>query len=393
MYRSLFSIPRRDRDKEWVYFCGHSLGAQPKAAPSYVRRALEQWSWEGVGAYFSKRSHWIDYADRLRSKLAPLVGASPESVAIAHTLTTNLHLLLASFYRPTPRRYYILTEQHPFPSDRYALQSWADKLGYPDAVRELPTLVPTTEEVIAEIEKIGERLSGVWMSGVHYLTGQYFDIERITTAAHRVGAWAGWDLAHAVGNVPLQIEAWNVDFAVWCSYKYLNAGPGAVGGLYVHPRRWEEASILAGWWGNRLETRFLMRATFEPAPDARAWMHSNPSPLLLGALEASLDIFSLLDLQAYYAQVRDLHNRLRVQLEGCPFVEILTPRVQHGAQVSFRLKVPSPRQAFEILLDQGFFVDWREPDVIRAAPVALYNQPDEVDSFASAVVALERIRA
>lgn len=386
--RPLFAMPRRDKATEWVYFCGHSLGVQPKSAPGYVRRALEEWSWEGVGAYFSERAHWVDYADRLRVKLAPLVGASVPAIAIAHTLTTNLHLLLATFYRPTPERYYILTERSPFPSDRYALQSQAEFYGYPDAVVELPALVLTTEEIIQVIHRLGERLAGVWMSGVHYLTGQAFDIEKVTAAAHAVGAWSGWDLAHAVGNVPLALEGWDVDFAVWCSYKYLNAGPGAVGGLYVHPRYHERGPRLAGWWGNRLETRFLMQPAFDPAPDARAWVHSNPSPLLLGALEASLDTFAQVELPAYFSSVQAVHERLRTGLEALPHVEVITPPDRHGAQVSFRLKVSNPRAAYDRLLAEGFCIDWREPDILRAAPVALYNLPDEVDRFVQAVAAL-----
>lgn len=388
MLRNLFAIPRRDKQREWVYFCGHSLGAQPKAVPSYVRRALEQWAWEGVEAYFSERAHWVDYADRLREKLAPLLGARPDTLAIAHTLTTNLHLLLYSFYRPTSQRYVLLMEQQPFPSDRYAVASWAAYHGYPEAPQELPTLVPTTQEVISHIYQLGERLAGVWMSGVHYLTGQLFDIAAITRAAHEVGAWAGWDLAHAVGNVPLALEAWEVDFAVWCSYKYLNAGPGAVGGLYVHPKHHGRLPLAAGWWGNRLETRFLMQPEFNPAPDARAWMHSNPAPALLGALEASLDIFAQVDLPTYFTQNQALHHRLRRQLQPLPYVEVVTPADLHGAQLSFRLKVPNPREAFMQLREGGFCIDWREPDVIRAAPVALYNLPDEVDAFAAAVARL-----
>ncbi|MEN2992906.1 MAG: kynureninase [Bacteroidia bacterium] len=390
MYRELFSIPRRDKDREWVYFCGHSLGAQPKAAPSYVRRALEEWRWEGVGAYFSERAHWVDYADRLRAKLAPLVGADPSAIAIAHTLTTNLHLLLASFYRPTPERFMILTEAALFPTDAYALQSWAVRWGYPQAICELESLIPSTEEVVATIRRLGERLAGVWLSGVHYLTGQRMDIQAITAAAHEVGAWAGWDLAHAVGNIPLALQAWAVDFAVWCSYKYLNAGPGAVGGLYVHPRHHGQVPLLAGWWGNRLETRFLMRTTFDPAPDSRAWMHSNPSPLLLGALEASLDIFALLDLPAYYQAIQAMHGQLRAALAELPHVELITPEEAHGAQLSFRLRLAEPYQAFKRLLAEGFFVDWREPDIIRAAPVPLYNLPEEIDRFADAVAALAK---
>ncbi|MCS6895286.1 MAG: kynureninase [Bacteroidia bacterium] len=391
MWRNLFAIPRRDKHTEWVYFCGHSLGAQPKAAASYIRRRLEEWAWEGVGAYFSQRAHWVDYADSLREKIAPLLGVPIHSIAIAHTLTTNLHLLIASFYRPTAERYYILTEKQPFPSDVYALQSWANYHGYPDAIIELPNLVPTTEEIVQEIYRLGEKLAGVWMSGVHYLTGQAFEIEKITAAAHAVGAWAGWDLAHAVGNIPLSLEAWGVDFAVWCSYKYLNAGPGAVGGLYIHPSHHARGPQFAGWWGNRLETRFLMDKHFDPAPDARAWVHSNPSPLSLAALEASLDIFAQLDLSEYFMSVQRLHNYLRQGLVSMPHVEVVTPERSHGAQVSFRLRVESPKAAYERLLTAGFCVDWREPDIIRAAPVALYNHSEEIDAFISAVATLSSL--
>jgi kynureninase len=365
-----------------VYFCGHSLGLQPKSAASYIRRVLESWHWEGVEAYFSERAHWVDYADRLRPKLAPLLGAQPESIAIAHTLTTNLHLLLASFYHPTPQRYIILTEQEPFPSDLYALQSAAALKGYPDAVRMVPELVPTTEAVLSAIDSYGERLAGVWMSGVHYLTGQVYDIQAITAAAHRVGAWAGWDLAHAVGNIPLQLDAWNVDFAVWCSYKYLNAGPGAVGGLYVAPRHWGKAPILAGWWGNRLETRFVMQPTFDPTPDARAWVHSNPSPLLLATLEASLDIFALLDLPTYFAQIQTYHKLLREKLSELPNLSILTPAHAHGAQVSFQVQESDGQALYRALLQAGYCIDWRRPGILRAAPVPLYNTPEEIDAFA-----------
>lgn len=384
MYRDLFYLPRRGKDQLWVYFCGHSLGLQPKSAASYIRRVLESWHWEGVGAYFSERGGWVDYADRLRPKLAPLLGAEPESVAIGHTLTTNLHLLLASFYHPTPERHVILTEQEPFPSDGYALKTAAAAKGYPEAVHMLPVLTPTTEEAIAAIRAYGERLAGVWMSGVHYLTGQAFDIAAITAAAHEVGAWAGWDLAHAVGNIPLQLEAWGVDFAVWCSYKYLNAGPGAVGGLYVAKHHWGKVPILAGWWGNRLETRFEMQPEFDPAPDARAWLHSNPSPFLLATLEASLDIFALLDLPAYFENVRAYHRQLRERLEAIPGITILTPANAHGAQVSFQVSASDGKVLYHALLEGGYCIDWRRPGVLRAAPVPLYNTPEEIDAFAQA---------
>ena len=385
VYRTLFHIPRHGKDKLWVYFCGHSLGLQPKSAASYIRRVLESWHWEGVEAYFSTRARWVDYADRLRPKLAPLLGVEPDAIAIAHSLTTNLHLLLASFYQPTPERYIILTEQEPFPSDAYALQSAAATKGYPDAVRTLPQLLPSTEAVIEAIRSYGKSLSGVWMSGVHYLTGQAYDIQAITAAAHEVGAWAGWDLAHAVGNIPLSLDAWKVDFAVWCSYKYLNAGPGAVGGLYVARRHWKKVPLLAGWWGNRLETRFEMNYTFDPAPDARAWLHSNPSPLLLAPLEASLDIFALLNLPEYFAQIQTYHHLLREKLASIPPITLLTPENAHGAQLSFQLHHNDGKALHQALLEAGFCVDWRRPGVLRAAPVPLYNTPEEIETFANVV--------
>lgn len=389
--RALFSIPRQDKDRLWVYFCGHSLGVQPKSVPSYVRRVLESWAWEGVEAYFSPRASWVDYADRLRAKLAPLLGAAPSQIAIAHTLTTNLHLLLASFYQPTPRRYVILTEQEPFPSDWYALTTAATRFGYPTAVEVLPSLLSSTEMVIETIFRYGERLAGVWMSGVHYLTGQVYDIARITAAAHAVGAWAGWDLAHAVGNIPLMLDAWGVDFAVWCSYKYLNGGPGAVGGLYVAERHFGQVPLLAGWWGNRLETRFEMAPAFEPAPDARAWVHSNPSPLLLAALEASLDIFAMLDLPAYFAQVKAYHQQLRQMLSRVPGLALITPEEAHGAQVSFRHTQSDT--LFKKLLEAGFCIDKRKNGILRAAPVPLYNTPEEITAFAEVVGTLAEVYA
>ncbi len=391
MYRDLFHLPRRGKDQVWVYFCGHSLGLQPKSAASYVRRVLESWHWEGVEAYFSERARWVDYADRLRPKIAPLLGAEPESIAIAHTLTTNLHLLLASFYRPERGRYLILTEHEPFPSDIYALKTAAAARGYPDAIQMLPVLLPTTEEVIAAIEAYGERLAGVWMSGVHYLTGQAYDIAAITAAAHRVGAWAGWDLAHAVGNIPLELDAWGVDFAVWCSYKYLNAGPGAVGGLYVARRHWGKFPLLAGWWGNRLETRFEMRPNFDPAPDARAWVHSNPSPLLLATLEASLDIFALLNLPDYFEKIRIYHRYLRERLATIRGISIITPANDHGAQVSFQVEGNDGKGLYHALLEAGYCIDWRRPGILRAAPVPLYNTPEEIAAFAEACAHYLRI--
>ncbi len=389
--RELFALPRRDKDRLWVYFCGHSLGVQPKSVPSYVRQVLESWAWEGVGAYFSQRASWVDYADRLRAKLAPLLGASPEHIAIAHTLTTNLHLLLASFYQPTPQRHVILTEREPFPSDWYALTSAAARMGYPDAVEMLPALVPSTEEVIQAIQHYGERLAGVWMSGVHYLTGQVYDMARITAAAHAVGAWAGWDLAHAVGNISLALTDWHVDFAVWCSYKYLNAGPGAVGGLYVAERHWGQVPILAGWWGNQLETRFDMAPAFDPVPDARAWVHSNPSPLLLAVLEASLDIFARLELKSYLEQVQAYHQQLRAGLEAIPGLELVTPRSAHGAQLSFRHA--QSQALFEKLLEAGFCIDRRKHGILRAAPVPLYNTPEEIAAFSEAVATFAKAHA
>jgi len=393
VYRDLFHLPRRGRDQVWVYFCGHSLGLQPKSAASYIRRVLESWHWEGVEAYFSERARWVDYAERLRPKIAPLLGAEPESIAIAHTLTTNLHLLLASFYRPDRQRYLILTEQEPFPSDMYALKTATAARGYPDAIQMVPVLLPTTEEVIAAIEAYGERLAGVWMSGVHYLTGQVYDIAAITAAAHRVGAWAGWDLAHAVGNIPLKLDEWGVDFAVWCSYKYLNAGPGAVGGLYVARRHWGKLPLLAGWWGNRLETRFEMRPDFDPAPDARAWVHSNPSPLLLATLEASLDIFALLNLPDYFEKIRTYHRDLRERLAAIRGISILTPANAHGAQVSFQVDGNNGKALYHALLEAGYCIDWRRPGILRVAPVPLYNTPEEIAAFAEACAQLLRIHA
>jgi kynureninase len=265
--------------------------------------------------------------------------------------------------------------------------------GCSGAVRRLTKLLPKTEEVIAAIRSAGNRLAGVWMSGVHYLTGQVYDIAAITAAAHEVGAWAGWDLAHAVGNVPLKLDEWGVDFAVWCSYKYLNAGPGAIGGLYVAERHWHQKPILAGWWGNRLETRFEMQFHFDPATDARAWVHSNPSPLLLAPLEASLDIFAMLDLPDYFEKIRTYHRQMRACIEDLEAIEVLTPKDAHGAQVSFQVRKNDGKSLYHWLLEQGYCVDWRRPGILRAAPVPLYNTPEEIAAFGEAVSTYLRIHA
>ncbi|MGQ9864550.1 MAG: kynureninase [Bacteroidia bacterium] len=375
MLRNLFYLPEREKGVPWVYFCGHSLGAQPKATRSYLDRVLDTWAKKGVGGYFSGNPSWIDYPEVICAKVAPWVGAPAETIALFGTLSVNLQHLLVSFYRPTPKRYRILMEEKPFPTDVYAAQSYAALLGYQEAIDFIP--VGQLEEVL---QSRADRYALVLLPGVQYYTGEVLDIGKLTALAQAGGCIVGWDLAHAVGNVAVGLYASGADFAVWCSYKYLNAGPASIAGMYVHPKHWGKVPLLAGWWGHKLETRFSMPLTFEPISDVRAWVPSAPSPLQLAVLEASLDIFAQLEPERYFMEVQRFHDALREAVMH-PLIEILTPAHARGAQVSFRIHHPQAKRVFDQLLEEGFFVDWREPGAIRASAVPLYNTLEEIQAF------------
>ena len=392
--RDLFHLPESRFGRERLYFVGNSLGLQPKDTRSAVEEEVEAWARFAVDAHFEGTHPWFAYHETCRDTSARLVGATPGEVVMMNSLTTNLHLMLASFYHPRGARRKILVDPFSFPSDTYALKSWiAQRGGVPDEL--LLTIEPangsfvvSTDEIVETIRKTGDELSLVMMSGVNYFTGQCFDLEAITTAAHRQGAQAGFDLAHAAGNVQLSLHDWNVDFAVWCTYKYLNSGPGAVAGCFVHERfaRKPELPRLAGWWGHDPDTRFQMhlQPDFSPQPGAAGWQVSNPPVLALAPVRVSLQIFDDVGMPALrqksIALTGYLDRLLReAQIGG---LEILTPAdaESRGCQLSLRFE-QAAKTIFDRLQRMDVVADLRAPDVIRVAPVPLYNRYVDVWDF------------
>lgn len=375
-----------------VYFCGNSLGLQPRAVREHILYELDQWARLGVEGHFDGPRPWYSYHEPLAAPMAAVVGAKPQEVVVMNSLTVNLHLLLISFYRPTSSRHRIVIEASAFPSDRYAVASQARLHGFdPDeAIVELhpregeATL--RTEDVEAYLEREGDKVALVMFGGVNYYTGQAFDMARITAASHRIGACVGFDLAHAAGNLALQLHDWDVDFAAWCSYKYLNAGPGGVGAAFVHERHAHNDSLprLAGWWGNDPKTRFEMSADFVPKPGADGWQLSNAPILLMASLSASLSIFEEVGMSALRARSERLTGALLGLIDRLPGerIALITPRdaASRGCQLSLRTLFDG-RALFAELQRQGVICDFREPDVIRVAPVPLYNTYEDLWRF------------
>lgn len=383
-----------------VYLCGNSLGLQPRQAETEVARVLADWERLAVLGHHGGGADWMTYHDRLAPSLASLVGAQASEVVAMNSLTVNLHLLLATFYRPTRGRAVILCERGAFPSDRYALVSQLRWHGL-DERNALVEVGPRpgedllhTEDIVAAIRKLGPRLALVLLPGVQYLTGQVLDASALVGAARDTGAVVGLDLAHSIGNTPLSLHDWGADFAVWCSYKYLNGGPGATAGAFVHARH-HAAGLprLAGWWGNDLDTRFEFSPEFRPAAGAAGWQVSNGPILGMAPLKAALAQFDAAGLPALCARSRRLTGYLESLLDHRlgDRLRIITPRdpAARGAQLS--LSMPggpeAGRATFKRLLAAGVVGDWREPDVIRLAPAPLYN------SFADCWHAVEALAA
>ena len=393
-FRDLFIAPTF-RGKRAVYFLGNSLGLQPVGTQEALMNVMNSWASLGVEGFFLGSDPWIDYHKKIAPLMSKIVGALPEEVVTMNHLTVNLHLLMLSFYNPTPQRYKIICEAKAFPSDQYAFQSQVKLKGFDpaDAVIEVHpkpgTEIILTEDIVATIEQHKDSVALVLFSGVNYYTGQIFDIKTITAAAHQAGAKAGFDLAHAAGNIKLQLHEWNADFACWCNYKYLNSGPGAVAGAFVHQRHLNDANIkkLEGWWGNDAGNRFKMEPQFKPAVTAESWSMSTPPMLLLAAHKASLDIFEAAGFDNLVEKSKSLSNYLFFVLDHIdPANEkftIITPRNadERGCQVSISVN-KNARAIFETLLPLGIFADWREPNVIRVAPVPLYNSFEEIFIFA-----------
>jgi kynureninase len=393
-FRSRFFIPQH-KGKDTIYFTGNSLGLQPKSTAAYIQQELDDWAQWGVEGHFRAKNPWVSYHEPFAPLIAKIVGAKESEVVVMNQLTVNLHLLLASFYRPTPDRYKIICEAKAFPSDQYALQSqiaWHG-LNTADALIEVaPREGEHTirqEDIEAAIELHSSSIALVLFGGVNYYSGQVFDMAAITRAAHSVGAYAGFDLAHAAGNVALQLHDWNVDFACWCSYKYLNSGPGGVSGVFIHERHVTNTTLprLAGWWGTNKEKRFLMEPQFEPIPTAEGWQLSNAPVLSMAAHKASLNIFEEAGMHALSAKSKRqtgylffLLNELNKESDR-PYLQAITPEDAHGCQVSLLMKERG-KEVFDALTQQGVVVDWREPNVIRVAPVPLYNRFEDVWQFA-----------
>ena len=398
-FRAEFLFPTF-HENEVVYFTGNSLGLQPKHTIDYIKQELDDWAKWGVEGHFEAKNPWYAYHELLTDKLAKIVGAKPIEVVVTHSLTTNLHLLMVSFYRPTEKRYKIICEAKAFPSDQYALASQVVFHGKnpADAIievapREGEHLI-REEDIISAIEEAGDELALVMFGGVNYYTGQFFDLEKITAAGHAQGAIVGFDLAHAAGNVELKLHEWNVDFAAWCSYKYLNSSPGGVSGLFVHEKHAhnEELPRFAGWWGHDKSVRFKMEKTFRPIPGAEGWQLSNAPVLGMAAHHAALAIFDEVGMTAI-SKKRDLltgylefiiadisTNNTKVNFE------IITPQnpAKRGAQLSI-LAHGQGKKLFEALSAQGVVADWREPNVIRVAPAPLYNSFEDVYRFGKAL--------
>ena len=391
-YRNLFHIPKTPDGADCVYLSGHSLGLQPKTARGYVERELEDWAKLGVEGHFHAQNPWVPYHEMLAAPTARLVGALPEEVVVMNSLTVNLHLMLVSFYRPKGARNKIVVESNAFPSDQYAVRSQIWYHGY-DPATSLVEIAPRPRETTIrteDIEKLlaaeGERIALLMLGGVNYYSGQAFECARITEAAHAKGCAVGFDMAHAAGNIPVKLHDWNPDFAVWCNYKYLNGGPGCIAGCFVHERHARNPDLprFAGWWGNDKDARFRMEPQFQPIAGAEGWQLSNPSILSMAALRASMDIFDEVGMERLRAKSERLTTYLEFLLEQKPQegFSIITPRdpAQRGAQLSLRV-TKNGRAVCESLAQHGIICDWREPDIMRVAPVPLYNSFLDVHTF------------
>ena len=396
-FREQFYIPVINGN-ECIYFTGNSLGLQPKTTQDYVVNELEDWANFGVEGHFHATNPWFSYHEIFPQQVAKIVGALPEEVVVMNQLTVNLHLLMTTFYRPTKERFKIICEAKAFPSDQYAFESQVKLHGFnPDeAIIEVKPREGEysirTEDIIATIEKHSSSIALVLFSGVNYYTGQVFDMPSITKAAHNIGAYCGFDLAHAAGNIELHLHDWNVDFACWCSYKYLNSGPGGVAGAYIHQKHFTNKSLqrLAGWWGQNKTNRFKMEKGFDPIETAEGWQLSNAPILSMAAHKASLDIFEDAGIENLVAKGKQLSDYLFFIIEELnstltkKAIEIITPKNEKGCQVSM-LMLQKGKEVFEALKQNGVLADWREPNVIRIAPVPLYNTFKEIYHFGEIV--------
>jgi kynureninase len=396
-YRERFLFPKAADGGDCLYLCGHSLGLQPATTAVYIEQELKDWAQLGVEGHFRATNPWMPYHRLLTEQTAALVGAKPIEVVVMNSLTVNLHLMMVSFYRPTPSKHKIVVERGAFPSDQYAVQSQIRFHGF-DPASSLIELAPLPgeyclrdEQISSLIEGSGDEIALIMLGGVNYATGQAFDMEGIALAGRARGCVVGFDLAHAAGNLQLRLHDWGPDFAVWCSYKYLNGGPGCVAGCFVHERHARSLEIprFAGWWGHDERSRFEVGLNFRPISGAEGWQLSNPSIISLAALRASMNIFQEAGIERLRAKSVTLTSYLEFLLNQkmrSSFSMITPPeKDRRGAQLSIRIPT-NGRALCERLTNQGVIGDWREPDTFRVAPVPLYNSYDDVFRFAQRFV-------
>ena len=396
-FRDKFFIPIINGN-ECIYFTGNSLGLQAKTTQDYVLNELEDWASFGVEGHFHARQPWLSYHEMFPQLLTKIVGALPEEIVVMNQLTVNLHLLMASFYQPTKERFKIICEAKAFPSDQYALETQArfHGLNPEEAIIEVAPregeYIIRTEDILATIKQHANETALVIFGGVNYYSGQVFDMKTITQASHEAGAYCGFDLAHAAGNIELHLHDWDVDFACWCSYKYLNSGPGGVAGVFINKKHTSNKKLprLAGWWGHDKETRFKMEKGFNPIATAEGWQLSNAPVLSMAAHKAALDIFEEAGIENLITKGQKLSDYLIFIIDELnqssekKLIEIITPRNEKGCQVSL-LMLERGKDVFDALKQNGILADWREPNVIRIAPVPLYNSFEDVWKFGEIV--------
>ena len=393
-YQDQFIFPQVN-GKKVIYFTGNSLGLQPKRSKEYVDEVMNDWANLAVEGHFYSEKPWWDYHERFANPLSKIVGALPTEVTVMNTLTVNLHLLMVSFYRPTKTRYKIICEEKAFPSDQYMFQSQVHFHGYKpeDAIVEIKRRNGEhnirLEDVAAKIEEVGEELALVLIGGVNYYTGQVFDMKTITAAGHKAGAYVGWDLAHAAGNIKLELHDWNVDFAAWCSYKYMNSGPGNASGCFVHEKFHNDTSLprFAGWWGHNKERRFKMEPSFDPIRGADGWQISNLPVLSLAPYLAAVEMFDEIGMDVLIKKRDNITSYLEfilheIDKEVVSSFEIITPSnpAERASQLSVLLHGEGS-SLFDYLMKKGVITDWREPNVIRLAPVPLYTSYEDMYDF------------
>ena len=391
-FRSKFHLPKNKKGEDLIYLCGNSLGLQPKNVSSYIDELLKDWANLGVDGHTESSHPWLPYHEFLTENMAKIVGAKPSEVVVMNTLTTNLHLMMVSFYQPTKKRYKIVIESDAFPSDKYAVESQIKFHGY-DPKDGLILWKPREGEELCRFEDLeqimkehGDEIALVMIGSTNYYTGQSFPLKKITELGHKNGCVVGFDLAHGAGNIQPKLHESGADFAVWCTYKYLNSGPGSLGGCFVHERHAYNKNLnrFTGWWGHNKTTRFNMRQEFDPIPGAEGWQLSNPPILSMAAIRASLDIFE----EAGFDNLRKKSEKLTGYLEylldeiSDPNIRVITPRnpEERGCQLSIQLK-NADKGLFDKLTASGVISDWREPDVIRIAPTPLYNNFEDVYLF------------